>query len=94
MPNFSIEAKPMFKLVRKDTPFEWTTACQEAFDKLKGLLTREPILQHPDFDKPFILYTDGSEQGLGAILAQKDNEGRTGVIAYASKTAAGDVNRL
>src|SRR5204863_6397045 len=86
MPGFSKEALPMFKLIKKDIQFEWTKDCQEAFERLKELLTKEPILRHPDFNKPFILSTDGSKLGLGAILAQEDDEGRIGVIAYASKT--------
>src|SRR5204862_8328409 len=86
---FSKEALPMFKLIKKDIQFEWTKDCQEAFERLKELLTKEPILRHPDFNKPFILSTDGSKLGLGAILAQEDDEGRIGVIAYASKTLVG-----
>ena len=93
IPNFSIEAGSMFKLIHKDTTFEWTDACQETFEKLKKLLTSSPILKHPKFDKSFILYTDGSYGGLGAVLAQEDEEGKEGVIAYASKTIVGAQKR-
>ena len=44
------------------------------------------ILQYPDFKRPFVLYTDASGTGLGAILSQKDDENRERVIAYASKS--------
>ena len=54
---------------------------------------KEPILRHPNFEEPFILQTDGSKKGLGAVLSQKDSEGKVGVIAYASKTLVGAQER-
>jgi hypothetical protein len=50
------------------------------------LLTSAPILIYPDFTKKFYLYTDASDTGLGAVLSQKDKEGREQVVAYASVT--------
>ena len=52
------------------------------FDNLKGKLTSEPIRAHPNFDKSFKLYTDASDTGLEAVLAQDDEEGKERVIAY------------
>ena len=46
----------------------------------------EQIVAHPNFDKPFKVYTDTSDTGIGAVLSQNDNEGKEKVIAYASKT--------
>jgi hypothetical protein len=43
------------------------------------------VLRRPDWDRPFILTTDYSKAAIGAILSQKDEEGREYVIAYASK---------
>ena len=45
-----------------------------------------PILQYPDFEKPFVLYTDSSGTGLGAVLSQIDEKKRERVIAYASRS--------
>ena len=47
---------------------------------------KAPILQYPDFEKLFILYTDTFGTELGAVLAQKDSENKERVIAYASKS--------
>ena len=76
----------MTTLLKKEAPFEWTNRQQQAFDLLKEHLMRAPILQYPDFEKPFILYTDASGTGLGAVLSQKDEKNRERVIAYASRS--------
>ena len=47
------------------------TAQENAFKNLKELITTTPILAHPDFNKPFILYTDVTKEGIEAILAQE-----------------------
>ena len=52
--------------------FQWTSACQEGFDQIKKTLTEAPILAYPDYSKPFILETDASLKGLGAVLSQKE----------------------
>ncbi len=55
----------LFKLLKKNIPFEWTVSQQIAFDILKWKLIEELILAHPDFNKMFKLYTDASDVGLG-----------------------------
>ena len=60
--------------------------CKEAFELIRHKLCTAPILGHPDFDKPFILYVDRSKQrGYGAALHQLDNEGIERVMLYLSK---------
>ena len=86
VPNFSKVAHPLFLLTRKDTPFEWVDSCQLAFDELKGLLTTAPVLAFPDFKKEYLLETDASGLGLGAILAQRQSDGTTRPLAYASRS--------
>ena len=64
-------------------PFVWRPEHQESFDSLKRAVTTAPVLGFADFKKPFILETDASHQGLGALLLQ-EQDGKTRVIAYAS----------
>ena len=54
--------------------FQWTPACQEGFDQLKKALTEVTILAYPDYSKPFILETNASLKGLGAVLSQKGDD--------------------
>ena len=56
----------------------------EAFDRLKAACLQAPILAFPDFDKPFLLEMDASGRGLGAVLSQKQVDGRYHPITYAS----------
>jgi len=86
MQEFSIKAAPLHVLLRKETPFEWTSSQQEAFEHLKNCLISAPILIYPDFKRKFLLFTDGSYVGLGAVLTQLDDQNRERVVAYASRS--------
>ena len=59
----------MLKLLKKNTPYEWNDKQQRVFEYLKERLIQAPILIYSDFEKLFILYTDTSETGLGAVLS-------------------------
>jgi hypothetical protein len=83
---FSQIAKPLHRLTERNCPFKWTPECQQSFDKLKAKLTTAPVLAYPDYSRPFILDTDASDFGIGAVLSQKDDEGRERVIAFASRS--------
>ena len=85
IPNFSSVAGPLHLLTRKDAPFVWSPSCQEAFELLKHLLTTAPVLAYPDFAHSFILETDASHAGLGAVLAQNVN-GVVHPVSFASRT--------
>ena len=63
----------------------WTEKHQTAFEKLKHSLTGADVLAYADLTKPFILETDASHDGLGAILSQEQPDGKVKVIAYASR---------
>ena len=83
--SFSDKAAPLNRLLHKDHPWEWTTQCQEAFELLKKEILKKPVSAFPDFQKPFRLYTDASNIGLGAILAQ-NRDGKECIICCASRT--------
>ncbi|KAL4341455.1 hypothetical protein GQ457_08G021100 [Hibiscus cannabinus] len=78
--GFSMLASPLTKLLRKETPFEWTEKQQRSFDQLKHVLTHAPVLVQPESGKDFTVYSDASHLGLGCVLMQ---EGK--VVAYASR---------
>ena len=71
---------------KKRTKIVWDDNCEEAFQKLKELCSDTPCLAYPDYKREFKLYTDASESGLGAVLAQKKDDGIERPIAYASRT--------
>jgi hypothetical protein len=77
-------AKPLAVLTRKDVPFEWTGQQQAAFDRLKRVLSTEPLLINPDFSQPFILACDASTKAVREVLPQLRN-GRERPIAYCSR---------
>jgi hypothetical protein len=60
----------LLHILTGNTPFEWTSECQEAFDKLKTLITTAPVLSIPNNHDKFKLEADASEYALGAILSQ------------------------
>ena len=102
IPNFANWSKPLNALIvppahqtkvrrgemKKSelTEFMWSKECQEGFDALKHALTTAPVLAYPDYTQPFILETDASLKGLGAVLSQKGKDGEVRVIAYASRS--------
>ncbi|QRV79678.1 Retrotransposable element Tf2 protein [Ceratobasidium sp. AG-Ba] len=84
--EFSKIARPLHDLTRKDTRFEWNQECQQAFEEIKKRVSQDPVLIHPDPDKPFILETDASGIAIGAILSQRGEDGYLHPIAYLSKS--------
>ena len=86
VPNFAKVAGALHALTKKGVPFVWTGQCRTAFEELKALLMSSPVLAYPDFKKPFVLETDASIAGLGAVLSQRQEDGSTRSIAYASRS--------
>ena len=79
-------ATPLTDLTRKSQPNKvvWTPDCTESFQKLKNALCSAPILQSPNFDEKFILQTDASDRGIGAVLSQLDEDGMDHPVSYFS----------
>nr|GEV03834.1 DNA-directed DNA polymerase [Tanacetum cinerariifolium] len=83
--DFSKIARPMTRLLEKDTPFIFSQECVEAFQTLKRKLTKAPILITPDWDMPFELMCDVSDYVIGAVIGQRQDK-HFRPIHYASKT--------
>ena len=79
IPWYSDIARPLTNLTCKDEVFDWSGACQGAFEMLKEALLKEPILKYPDPNKPYVLYTDASKYAWAGVLTQsyqhKDEKG-------------------
>ena len=63
----------------------WTADSGEAFRRLKDMLCSAPVLSTPDFTKPFVLWTDSSDRGVGAVLGHPTEDGMDQPVAYFSK---------
>ena len=85
VPGFAKIAKPIHTLTQKGAVFEWNSSCQAAFETLKSKLVQSPVLAYPDFNKSFVLETDASIRGLGAVLSQTQADDRLHPVAYASR---------
>lgn len=86
VPHFSTLAKPLTMLTRLDEPWRWEGPQQDAFERIKQHLADAPRLMRPNASMLFELHTDWSSSGLGAVLVQRDGEGKEHVIAYASRS--------
>ena len=80
IPGFAKIAAPLHALTRESAPFFWSMACQGAF---KDLLVSPPVLAYPNFDKSFVMHTDASIDGLGAVLEQEQEDGKLHRIGVA-----------
>ena len=83
--NFAKLTRPLTKCLKKNAKVEHTKEFTDCFALCKNLLTNEPILQYPDFEKPFNLTTDASNYAIGAVLSQGPI-GSDLPVAYASQT--------
>ncbi len=84
--EFAKIASPLTKLLKNEIPFHWNASQEKSFTDLKSALINAPCLAFPDYKVPFIIYTDASALGLGAVLMQLDARGKNHAIAYASWT--------
>ncbi|KAI2667015.1 Retrovirus-related Pol polyprotein from transposon 17.6 [Labeo rohita] len=89
IPNFSTLASPLTDLTRKGQPEKlmWNDELEKTFQSIKTALTTEPVLRAPDFSCPFLLQTDASDTGLGAVLSQV-RDGEEHPVTYISRKLA------
>ena len=86
LPNLSSMIQPLNQLQSKGQKWEWSQACQQAFEKSKQALVDSPALAHYDATKPLRLACDASPYGVGAVLSQHDENGNERPVAFASRT--------
>ena len=87
IPKYAQITSPLCKLLKKNTKYEWNKEQQESFELLKEKLINAPILKFPSFDKPFIIRTDASYNGIGGVLLQKEEEtGKEHPIHFISRS--------
>jgi RNase H-like domain found in reverse transcriptase len=86
IPHFVHLVHPLTQLLKKEKAFEWTPECTRALDKLIKIVTSDPVLHWPNYDKPFTLEVDASQYATGAILYQENEEGWLFPVGYHSHT--------
>jgi hypothetical protein len=85
VPDFAQAAAPLIKLLKKGQAWEWKAEQEWSFQELKKRLVEAPVLAHPNFSKEFIIHSDYSRDGLGAVLSQVDDADEERVVSYASR---------
>ena len=81
IPNFSSIIAPLTKLTRDENNFFWNDSCNDAFQKLKSLISSEPVIKPFDVNKNSVLSTDASKEAIGAVLTQDNHP-----VIYISRT--------
>ena len=85
LPKYSDLTTPLTELLRKGSGFKWNSVAQASFDKIKVYLTPPPTLIIADFSEPFSIYIDASNQAVGSVLTQKDENNVNRPVCYYSK---------
>jgi hypothetical protein len=75
--NFAKIAAPLTNLLKiSAVTYEWDEACDEAFETLKGILVKAPVLKLPDFDKDFEIHSDASKFVIGGVIVSQPHFGQ------------------
>src|SRR6266516_4523582 len=83
--DFSKMSRPLSNILPKGVPFVFDDDCLEAFEILKKALISAPIVQPPDWNRPFEIMCDATDYVVGAVLGQRADK-KLNIIHYASKT--------
>ena len=87
--NYANITKGFMRLLKKDTPFIWDEWAQESFDTLKKSLESTPLLKSPDYSRDYLFYIVASEETIGMVLVQEDDELCEHIIYYLSQNLVG-----
>ena len=86
IPGYANIVRPINNLLKVDVPFEWTDEHTAAMDQLADAVATNPILQRPNYERPFFLKVDASQFATGAVLSQKDDRGRLRPVRSVSRS--------
>lgn len=86
VPEFAQIVKPINSLLRKEMEFDWDNNRQSSFTAIKDVIASAPVLDKPDFNRDFLLYTNVTEEAISAILIQTNLEGYEQPIAFMSQS--------
>lgn len=83
--NYGTQVSPLHDLTRRDQVFKWTAEHQRIFQDIQEQFNKNIVLQLPDYTQRFIIDTDASDIGIGAVLSQIDKDGRERPVMFASR---------
>ena len=86
IPKLTDRLIPFYSLLKKDTSWIWTSACDNAFKNIKKFLTSPLALTHYDPSLPLVLAADASNTGVGAVIYHRYPDGKEKTIVHVSKT--------
>jgi len=86
IPSYSNIARPLIDLTKKNTPWEWSSKCERAFDVLKRIFCMQPVLKMPDPLAPFSIATNASKYATRGVLMQQDTNGDWKPCAFLSQS--------
>lgn len=86
LPNLATLLAPIYTLLRRDQPWKWTTAHEEAFVKSKELMLKSQLLVHFDPTQEIVLACDASAYGIGGVLSHRMPDGQERPVGFVSRT--------
>ncbi|KAL2019738.1 hypothetical protein VTK56DRAFT_9182 [Thermocarpiscus australiensis] len=87
--NFGDMARPLHKLMKKDTEFRWVEEHKQAFQRIREAIVADPVLMLPNPRQPFEVETDASDYAVGGQLSQRDKDGKLHPVAFFLKKLVG-----